>query len=129
MILLGNWTRCEFGRDILPSRCYIFAGDVEDEIKNSILSLYERYIVSKDNKEDLLLFQVYGASTISDLSYILKDGGIEEIIFIGTAFGIMKGIEIWSYVIPNYVQALDGLIKIVSEENYSKPNEFYCKKL
>jgi purine-nucleoside phosphorylase len=52
-----------------------------------------------------------------------------EIIFIGTAFGIMKGIEIGSYVIPNCVQALDGLIKVISEENYSKPNEFMLQKI
>lgn len=133
MILLGNWTRYEFGRDILPKRCYIFAGDVDEERKNSIIALYdkvefpkhtvyERYIVSKD---DLLLFQVYGASTISDVGYILNDGSIEEIIFIGTAFGIKKGIEIGNYVILNCVQALDGLVKIISEENYSSTSYIF----
>lgn len=137
---MGDWARYEFGRDTLPRRCYIFAGDVEEERKNSILSLYEkiefhkhtvyeRYIVSKDNKEDLLIFQVYGAPIISDLGYILKDGSVEEIIFIGTAFGLKKGIEIGSYVIPNCVQALDGLIKIISEENYTKPNKHLLKKI
>jgi len=137
---MGNWTKFEFGRDTLPSRCYLFAGDITEERKNSILSLYEnvefhkqtvyeRYIVSNGTKEDLLLFQVYGASTISDLSYILKDGGVEEIIFIGTAYGIEKGIEIGSYVIPNKVQALEGLLKVVFDVDYTKPNKLVTQKI
>jgi len=39
--------------------------------------------------------------TISDLAFILKDGGVEEIIFIGTAYGIGKGIKIAKYIIQN----------------------------
>jgi Purine-nucleoside phosphorylase len=137
---MGNWTKYEFGRDKLPNRCYLFAGDVPEERKNSMLSfyekvefhkhtVYERYIVSNGSKEDLLLFQVYGASTISDLSYILKDGGVEEIIFIGSAYGIKKGIEIGSYIIPNNVQALDGLLKIVYNADYSRPNELVTENI
>lgn len=137
---MGNWTRFEFGRDILPRRCYIFAGDIDEERKSSILSLYdsiefhrhtvyERYIVSKNNIEDLLIFQVYGASTICDLGYILKDGGIEEIIFIGTAFGISKEIKVGDYVIPNNIQALDGLVKVISDEDYCRPNKFLVQKI
>lgn len=137
---MGNWTKFEFGRETLPSRCYLFAGDVPEERKNSILSfyesvefhkhtVYERYIVFDGKKEDLLLFQVYGAPAISDLSYILKDGAVEEIIFIGTAYGIKREIEIGSYVIPNKVQALDGLLKVVFNIDYSKPDEIVVKKI
>lgn len=137
---MGDWTKFEFGRETLPKRCYLFAGDVQQEWKNTILSLYEkiifhkhtvyeRFIVSNGENEELLVFQVYGASTISDLSYILKDGGVEEIIFIGTAYGIKKGIEIGSYVIPNNVQALEGLLKVVFEVDYSKPNKLIVQKI
>jgi nucleoside phosphorylase len=69
-----------------------------------------------------LIFQVYGAPTITDLSFILKDGGVEEIIFIGLAYGLKNGLKIGSYVIPNIVQASEGLLKQIFNADYSSPN-------
>ena len=131
---MGVWTNFEFNRNSLPKRCYLFAGDKSKEEKECILSLYtdieyqkhtvyERFIVSDGSNQDLLIFQVYGAPTISDLTFILKDGGVEEIIFIGTAYGIGKGIAIGDYIIPDKVQALDGLLKVVFDVDYSEPNK------
>ncbi|HAX73156.1 MAG TPA: hypothetical protein DCY20_06495 [Firmicutes bacterium] len=131
---MGSWTKYEFGRESLPKRCFIFAGDIPEDIKHEVLScydevlfhkhtVYERYIVRSQDQEHLLLFQVYGAPVISDVTYLLHDGGVEEIIFIGTAFGIPKGVAIGSIVVPSLVQCLEGLISIVFEEHYSKPND------
>ncbi len=52
----------------------------------------------------------------------LSDGGVREIIFIGTAFGIADYLQVGDYVIPNKVQALEGLLKVIYEVDYSYPD-------
>lgn len=137
---MGNWTKHEFNRDKLPERCYLFAGDQSEKRKKEILShyetivfhkhtVYETFIVSNGNNEELLIFQAYGASLISDLSFILKDGGVREIIFIGTAFGIADDLKVGDYIIPNKVQALEGVLKVLFEADYSYPDPEFGMKI
>jgi hypothetical protein len=137
---VGNWTKYEFNRDKLPERCFLFAGEQSEKRREEILShyetivfhkhtVYEAYIVSNGNSEELLIFQAYGASLISDLSFILKDGGVREIIFIGTAFGITGDLKVGDYVIPNEVQALEGVLKVIFEADYSYPNSESMMKI
>lgn len=130
---MGNWTRHEFNRDELPARCFLFARDHSQKRIEAVLShyetvlfhkhtVYEAFIVSNRNSEELLIFQAYGAPLVSDLSFILKDGGVREIIFIGTAFGIADYLRVGDYVIPTKVQALEGLLKVLFEVDYSYPD-------
>jgi len=137
---VGIWTKHEFNRDKLPERCFLFAGDHSQEKRNEILSLYqtivfhkhtvyEAYIVSNEDVEELLIFQVYGAPCISDLTFVLKDGGVQEIIFIGTALGIDENLKIGDYVIPSKVQALDGVLKVIFDVDYSYPDPEFRKKI
>lgn len=137
---MGIWTKHEFNRDKLPERCFLFAGDHSEERRKEILShyeaivfhkhtVYEAYIVSIGDIEELLIFQVYGAPLISDLSFILNDGGVKEIIFIGTALGIDENLKIGDYVIPSEVQALEGLLKVIFDVDYSYPDAELKKKI
>lgn len=130
---MGSWTKHEFNRDKLPERCFLFAGDHSEKRRKEILShyetivfhkhtVYEAYIVSNGNVEELLIFQVYGAPLISDISFVLKDGGVREIIFIGTAFGIAENLKVGDYVIPSMVQALEGILKVIFDVDYSYPD-------
>jgi len=137
---VGEWTKHEFNRDNLPERCFFFAGDHSENRIKAILShyqtiifhkhtVYEAYIVSNEDNEDLLLFQVYGGSVTADISFVLKDGGVREIIFIGTAFGISENLKVGDYVIPNGVQALEGLLKVIYDVDYSYPDPEFRERI
>ena len=130
---MGDWAKHEMDRTSLPQKCYIFAGTTLDEQKEKILSMfekinfhkhdvYERYIVSDEEKEYLIIFQVYGAPLITDITHILNDGGVEIIIFIGAAFGIHESLRIGNFVIPDQIQALDGLLKMNFNVDYAYPD-------
>lgn len=47
---------------------------------------------------------------------------MEEIIFIGAAFGIHKDLRVGDLVIPNQVQALEGLLKMNFDVDYAYPD-------
>jgi hypothetical protein len=130
---MGNWAKHEFGRDTLPNRCYLFAGTTPDHVKNSILEhyeeiilhrhdVYERYIVRDKQQEDLLIFQAYGAAVVADILSILKDGEVEEVIFIGTAFGLSNKLNTGDVVVPNKVQCLDGITNLMDSATYVVPD-------
>lgn len=130
---MGNWAKSEFTREVLPRRCYLFAGTTPEHIKIEILKqyneiifhkhdVYERYIVKGKKGEEILIFQAYGAAVVADLLSILKDGEVEEIIFIGTAFGLSKKLRTGDIVIPNKVQCLDGVTNLIDSVEYVVPN-------
>jgi purine-nucleoside phosphorylase len=137
---MGNWSKHEFKRSKLPKRCFLFAGTTPEERKDKILNkfneilfhkhdVYERYIVTDGKQEYIILFQVYGAPTITDITHILNDGEVEEIIFIGAAYGINEQLRVGDLVISNKVQALDGLLKINFDVDYSYPDENLKEKI
>ena len=137
---MGNWAMHEFGKDKLPKRCYLFAGTTPEYVKNSILEhynevilhkhdVYERYIVKDKENEDLLIFQAYGAAVVADILSILKDGEVEEVIFIGTAFGLSNKLKTGDVVIPSKVQCLDGITNLIDSATYVVPNDEFRKKI
>lgn len=137
---MGKWARHEYGRDKLPRRCYLFAGTTPEDVKQSIIKqydevifhkhdVYERYIVKADTKENLLIFQAYGAAVVADLLAILKDGEVEEIIFIGTAFGLSKNLKTGDIILPNKIQCLDGITNLIDSVEYVVPNEIFRSEL
>lgn len=137
---MGNWTIHEFGKDKLPKRCYLFAGTTPEHVKNSILQhyneivlhkhdVYERYIVKDKEREDLLIFQAYGAAVVADILAILKDGEVEEVIFIGTAFGLSNKLKTGDIVAPNKVQCLDGITNLIDSATYVVPDDEFRKKI
>jgi len=139
-INMGQWSKHEFKRNILPHRCYFFAGTGINSLKDKILNhfdkillhendLYERYIVKNNVKECSLVFQVYGASMAADLVHVLKDGESKEIIFFGAAFGMLSEMKVGDFVIPSKIQALDGIIKLCENESYALPDYSFLHKI
>ena len=137
---MGDWAKWELSKSELPKRCYIFGGNTPKFVMDSIISKYEEvifhkhdnyepYIVSDGITETLLMFQVYGPSMVADLVYILNDGNVDEIIFIGSTYGIDKNLRIGDYIVPNKVQSLDGIIKVLEDVDYTYPSEELKKRI
>ena len=137
---MGKWVIHEFGIEKLPKRCYLFAGTTPEDVKNKILQqyneivfhkhdVYERYIVKDKQREDVLIFQAYGAAVVADILAILKDGEVEEVIFIGTAFGLSNNLKTGDIVIPNKVQCLDGITSLFDSISYVVPNNQERQKI
>lgn len=137
---MGAWAKHEMGRASLPRKCFLFAGTTPEEHKEKVLSnfdkiefhkhdVYERYIVRDKELEYLILFEVYGAPAITDITHILNEGGVKEIIFIGATFGIHEDLRVGDFVIPDQVQALEGLLKMNFDVNYSYPDKGFKNKI
>lgn len=132
--VMGQWANKYFNQTELPRECYIFAGTAKNDFKNDIiknfdevlyhdLGIFEKYIVCKGGMKYTIIFQVFGAPMIIDLIHILKDGGVQKIIFFGAAFGINESLEVGDCVVPIQVQSLEGILETVEHKKYAYPDE------
>lgn len=130
---MGHWAAWEFGMANLPQQCIIFGGTSSSSIIEQVLAEYEKviyrkhdnyeaYIVEQSDKNTLLLFQVYGAAMVADLIFLLCDGGVEEIVFIGWAYGLHKNLVVGDYVLPVGVQCLDGVASTLDSIDMCYPH-------
>lgn len=137
---MGDWAKWEFKRDELPENCIMFAGSTPqwqiDKILNQFDEIvftkhdnYNPYIVKKGDSEFLILFQVYGAAMVADLITILKDGKVNNIYFIGAAYGLLATSLIGDYVIPIKTQCLDGVTGVIGNIDYVEPDNKLCNEL
>jgi len=95
---MGAWAKFEFGKEKLPKRCFLVAGGTPratvqnicndfDEVLLHRHDVYERCLVRSGDEETILAFQLYGAAVVADFLKVLQDGGTEEVIFLGLAYG------------------------------------------
>jgi len=130
---MGAWAQSEFGRETLPKRCYLIAGGTPRETVEIICNefdevlvrhhdVYERCLVRTGEAEAILAFQLYGAPVVADFLNVLKDGGTEEVIFLGLAQGKGKDIQVGDYVIPTQTQCCDGIAKTLGSEDLTEPD-------
>lgn len=119
--------------DTLPAHCIVYAGTTRDELKNDILSIYanvlvlqshifEGFIVEKDDEQYLLLFQIYGAAMMADVVHILADGNVREILFVGAVHSFDNTLDIGSIIVPDQIQALDGLVNGIENVEIAYPD-------
>lgn len=119
--------------DTLPSQCIIYAGTTRDELKNNILSSYvnvktvqshifEGFVVERDYEQYLLLFQIYGAAMMADVVHILADGNVKEILFVGAVHSFDVTLDIGSIIVPDQIQALDGLVNGIEKMEITYPD-------
>lgn len=131
----GVLANANFGQKTLPKKSFIFADNLKESVKSRILDnfdeilfkheggYFERYIVRVNDMEYILVFQVVGAPMIIDILHILKDGSVDEVIFLGAAYGITESLNVCDCVIPTVSQALEGVLKTLENIDYSYPNE------
>lgn len=136
---MGRLSRAIFKREILPSRCIVYAGSYLPQRKEwirrcfcswgRIKGTWIRYVYAIGReKEYLLTFNVYGASVIMELLYLLKDGNVKKIFFIGSVGG--KYLPIGSIVLPVEVIERAGPILVEDESNrIIRPRRIYLIKL
>lgn len=130
---LGNWSRKYMNSDTLPSHCIVYAGTTRDELKNNILSSYvnvkilqshifEGFVAEKNGEQYLLLFQIYGAAMMADVVHILADGNVLEILFVGAVHSFDNSLDIGSVIVPDQIQALDGLVNGIEKIEITYPD-------
>ena len=130
---MGNWSKKYMNSDALPARCIIYAGTTKDELKNDILSdytniqimqshIFEGFVAERDDEQFVLLFQVYGAAMMADIVHILADGDVKEILFIGAVHSFDITLDIGSVIVPDQIQALDGLVNGIEKTEITYPD-------
>lgn len=136
---MGRWSKAVFERDLLPNRCIIYAGSYIPQRKEWIRRYFDswsrirgtwiKYVYATSRgKEYLLTFNVYGASMIMELLYLLKDGNVEKLFFIGSTGG--KYLSIGSIVLPIEVVEQAGPVSIEDKsKRIIKPRKNSLSKL
>jgi purine-nucleoside phosphorylase len=130
---LGNWSKKYMNSDTLPSQCIVYAGTTRDELKNNILASYknvrvmqahifEGFIGERDDEQHLLLFQIYGAAMMADVVHILADGNVKTILFVGAVHSFDVTLDIGSIIVPDQIQALDGLVNGIEKIEVTYPD-------
>jgi purine-nucleoside phosphorylase len=130
---MGNWSKKYMNSDTLPSQCIVYAGTTRDELKNNILSTYtnvktvqahifEGFVGERDDELYLLLFQIYGAAMMADVVHILADGNVKEILFIGAVHSFDVTLDIGCVIVPDQIQALDGLVNGIEKIEITYPD-------
>jgi purine-nucleoside phosphorylase len=118
---MGRFSLAVFGRKTLPERCVIYAGAYVPSRKESIRPLFDTWrlvrgnwlpyaFASRQQKEFLVVFNVYGASMILEILHHLKDGGVRKVFFVGSMFA--KGIPIGRLVLPTRVVDRAGIVLV-----------------
>jgi uridine phosphorylase len=130
---MGEWSKWEFGREALPERAVILGGNTPQSSVDRIVESfgqvvfhkhdnYEPFIVESDRREVLLAFQVYGAPLVADLLFVLADGGVSSVIFVGAAYGRRSDLQVGDCVIPTKICCLDGFSAAVGPEPDAHPD-------
>jgi hypothetical protein len=137
---MSRWAKSEFGVETLPKRAYLFAGGstrekIEavigcfDKVLSHAHDVYERFLVTSDKGDAAVMFQLYGAPIMCDLVSVLKDGNVDEAVFIGGAFGMAEGMRVGDCVVPTQVQTLDGVTTRLGAGRYTAPNTEMTKMI
>ena len=122
---MGRYSKLIFGRDKLPARCIIYAGAYLPSRKKIVWRHFDkwgrvkgywvRYVYAQKNgREYLILFNVYGGAFMMEALHILRDGGVRNTFFIGSAGG--KYLPIGTIILPIEVIERSGPVIIDNTE-------------
>jgi len=131
---MGHWAKSDFGRENIGSVGLMVAGTSNPEIEKSSLRLFDEMIASKDvvyhtylvrkgKNIHPLVFNVLGAPALIDVLSVLHEGGCRNIIFIGSAYGGFKNLELGEVVVPTKSYHFDGIFHAVKmDKDVSMPD-------
>ena len=117
---MGNWAKTLFGKEKFDEVGIVVAGTISPEFEKNILGFFDKVISSKDavyhahlaskkGKEYPIVFNVYGAPAMVDLLTQMHDGGCKTVLFVGSAYGGFKNLDVGSIVLPIKSYHFDGL--------------------
>lgn len=136
---MGRFSRLTFGREELPERCIIYAGAYVPQRKNWVRSVFDEWnrikgtwvkyaFATRESKEYLLVYNVYGGAVTLELLQLLKDGNVKKVFFVGSLGG--KDLPIGTIVVPTGVVDEAGIVSVDTPNmQIVKPEEKYLKKL
>lgn len=118
---MGRFSKSVFGKEKLPERCLVYLGAYIPERKESIRNFFDEWSRIKDNcikysfavkddKEYLLVFNVYGGAMILELLHLLKDGCVNKVFCIGSMGG--KNLPVGTLVLPTSVIDRAGIVLV-----------------
>lgn len=136
---MGRFSEADFGRDELPERCIIFAGAYVPQRKDWVRSVFDRWdriegtwvkyvFATKEGKEYLLVYNVYGGAVTLELLQLLKDGNVKKVFLVGSMGG--KDLPIGAIVMPTSVVDKAGIVSVDAPHiEIVEAEEKYLKKL
>jgi purine-nucleoside phosphorylase len=136
---VGEFSKVVFQRSKLPERCIIYASAYlpprKDMVKRffdswtRVRGMWVRYSFAEaQGKDFLVLFNVYGAAMMLEVLYLLRDGGVRQVFFVGSIGA--KRLEIGTLVAPYEVVDLAGVARLDDRgEEIVKPPKKKSKKL
>jgi purine-nucleoside phosphorylase len=136
---MGRFSEADFGREELPERCIIYAGAYLPQRKNWVRSVFDEWnrvkgtwvkytFATKEGKEYLLVYNVYGGAVTLELLQLLKDGNVKKVFFVGSLGG--KDLPIGTIVVPTRVVDKAGIVSVDTPHMQTvEPEEKYLKKL
>jgi purine-nucleoside phosphorylase len=120
---MGDISKAVFEREYLPKTVIIRAGGYYERRSQLLLSQFDDveekrlewcpFTYAKSNgMEYLVIFNVYGASVTLEVLKILKEGSVENVLFIGSMFS--KNCDIGQYLLIREVIDRTGLVSLAS---------------
>jgi len=118
---MGRFSTAIFGRKKLPERCLIYGGFYVPQRKEWVRSFFDAWsrikgnwvkysFATRNGREYLLVFNVYGGAVTLELIHLLKDGEAKKVFFIGSMGG--KDLPIGTLVVPTEVVDKAGLVMV-----------------
>jgi purine-nucleoside phosphorylase len=138
---MGEWSKHQFGYDYIGNVAIVVAGTSHPNVEKYVCSLFDKvlkktdmvyhnYVVEKDNKRYAVLFNVYGAPAMIDALSFLHDGGVNSVIFFGTAYGGFQNLKITSLIVPTNSIHFDGTYSHIDKKrNKDFPDRKLRKKI
>jgi purine-nucleoside phosphorylase len=136
---MGRFSEVVFGRRELPERCLIYAGAYLPIRKDWVRGLFDSWqrvqgwwirftFCNKDGIEYLLVFNVYGASTILEVVQLLKEGNAKKVFFLGSLGG--KELPVGTLVLPTRIVDKTGFVAIDrADRRIVQPDDYSLEKV
>ncbi len=116
---MGEWAKSLFGRAKFGKVGLVLAGTIKPELEKEILGMFDEVISSKDavyhahlvrkcKNTYPIVSNVYGAPAMVDVLTEMHDGGCQNVIFVGYAYGF-KNLEVGTIVIPEKSFHFEGI--------------------
>lgn len=136
---MGKWAKGLFGEENFGSVGIVITGSSTIEFEKEILgmfdevlytkdSVYHSYLVRKNEIHYPIVFNIYGAPAMVDVVTKMQDGGCNNIIFVGHAYGGFKNLDIGSIVLPDRSYHFDGIYHFIEpDRKFIVPDEELIK--
>ena len=117
---MGKWAKNLFGKERLGEVGLVVAGSISPEREKELLKLFDKvvftkesafhaHMVKKEGAEYPFVTNVYGAPAMLDVLTQMHDGGCNNVVFIGWAYGVAKQSKAGDIVIPDKAFHFDGV--------------------